>query len=110
MTDTPSQFVAVAEAADLPPGQMTRVAIDGERILLANVDGIFYAIRDVCGHRNAPLSRGKLEGHYVECPLHYALFDVRNGWCVDGPVSTDVPIHEVRIDGGTVYVRRPAGP
>ena len=102
-------FVPVAQAADLAPGQMTFVAIDRVRLVLANVDGAFYALRDVCGHRNAPLSRGKLVGHLVECPLHFATFDVRTGKLADGPVSADVPAHQVKVEGGTVYVRREPG-
>jgi nitrite reductase/ring-hydroxylating ferredoxin subunit len=102
-------FVAVAQASDLAPGEMTFVAVDRERIVLANVEGGFYALRDVCGHRNAPLSRGKLEGCIVECPLHFAQFDIRTGKYVDGPYSADVPSYEVRIEGDTVYLKRQAG-
>jgi hypothetical protein len=65
-------FVPVAKASELSPGQMKWVAVNGERRVLANVEGTFYAISDVCGHRNAPLSRGKLDGYLIECPLHYA--------------------------------------
>jgi nitrite reductase/ring-hydroxylating ferredoxin subunit len=99
-------FVAVAKAVDVPPGKMTVVAIDRERIMLANVAGQFYAMRDMCGHRNAPLSRGKLDGHIVECPLHFAQFDVRTGKLVDGPISADVPVYEVRLEGDMIFVRR----
>jgi nitrite reductase/ring-hydroxylating ferredoxin subunit len=102
----PDGFVAVAKAVDVPPGTMTVVAIDRERIMLANVAGQFYAMRDMCGHRNAPLSRGKLDGHIVECPLHFAQFDVRTGKLVDGPISADVPVYEVRLEGDTIFVRR----
>jgi 3-phenylpropionate/trans-cinnamate dioxygenase ferredoxin component len=99
-------FVAVAKTGDVPPGSMTVVAIDRERIMLANIDGQFFAMRDMCGHRNAPLSRGRLDGHVVECPLHFAQFDVRTGKLVDGPISADVPVYEVRIENGTVLIRR----
>src|SRR5271165_1101178 len=98
-------FVPVAEAKELRPGQMRRVAVDGERVVLANVEGVFYALRDVCGHRNAPLSRGKLDGYLIECPLHFAQFDVRTGELVNGPVSTSVPIYQVRVQGGTVSIK-----
>ena len=84
---------------------MTVVAIDRERIMLANVDGQFFALRDMCGHRNAPLSRGRLEGCIVECPLHFARFDVRTGKLVDGPISADVPVYEARVEGDTVLVK-----
>jgi nitrite reductase/ring-hydroxylating ferredoxin subunit len=99
-------FVAVAKIGDVPLGGMTVVAIDRERIMLANVDGQFFAMRDMCGHRNAPLSRGRLEGCIVECPLHFAQFDVRSGKLIDGPISADVPVYEVRVEGDTVFVKR----
>jgi nitrite reductase/ring-hydroxylating ferredoxin subunit len=106
MSNLPNGFVAVAKVGDLAPGEMKFVAIDRERIVLANVDGQFYALRDMCGHRNAPLSRGRLDGHIVECPLHFAQFDVRTGKLLDGPVSADVPVYEVRVEGDTVFVKR----
>jgi nitrite reductase/ring-hydroxylating ferredoxin subunit len=100
-------FVAVAHVAEVAPGEMTFVAVDRERIVLANVEGSFYALRDVCGHRNAPLSRGRLDGCIVECPLHFAQFDIRTGKFVDGPYSADVPAYEVRVEGDTVYLKKP---
>jgi nitrite reductase/ring-hydroxylating ferredoxin subunit len=99
-------FVVVGKASDLAPGEMKFVVVDRERVVLANVDGALYALRDMCGHRNAPLSRGKLIGCLIECPLHFAQFDVRTGELVDGPVSIPVPIYEVRVEGDTVYVKR----
>jgi nitrite reductase/ring-hydroxylating ferredoxin subunit len=106
MSAIPEGFVAVARVSDLAPGEMRFAAVEGERIVLAHVEGSFYALRDVCGHRNAPLSRGKLEGCVIECPLHFAQFDMRTGKLVDGPISADVPVYEVRVEGDTVYARR----
>jgi 3-phenylpropionate/trans-cinnamate dioxygenase ferredoxin subunit len=99
------EFTPVVKTADLAPGRMKWVAVAGERVLLANVAGTFYAIADVCGHKRAPLSRGRLTGHIVECPLHFAQYDLRTGKLVDGPVSADVATFEVRVDGDTVYVK-----
>jgi len=100
------EFIPVAKTGDIPPGDMKCVAVERARVLLAHVDGRFYAISDICGHRNAPLSRGRLAGHIVECPLHFAQFDVRSGKLIDGPVSADVAVYEVRVEGDTVYLRR----
>jgi 3-phenylpropionate/trans-cinnamate dioxygenase ferredoxin subunit len=101
----PDGFVPVAKASELSPGQMKWVAVNGERRVLANVEGTFYAISDVCGHRNAPLSRGKLDGYLIECPLHFAQFDVRTGELVNGPVSTAVAVYQVRVEDEMVYVK-----
>lgn len=102
----PDRFVAVAKVSDLSPGEIKWVAVDRERVVLANVGGTFCALRDVCGHKNAPLSRGKLVGHLIECPLHFAQFDMRTGKLVTGPISADVPVYEVQVEGNTVYARR----
>jgi len=99
-------FVAVTAASELPPGAMKWVVVDRERVLIANVAGSFYALRDVCGHAGAPLSTGELVGYVIECPLHYACFDVRSGKLLSGPVSGDVPTYQVRVEGDTVYVKR----
>ncbi|MGH7332618.1 MAG: non-heme iron oxygenase ferredoxin subunit [Candidatus Rokuibacteriota bacterium] len=96
----------VTTASALSPGAMTWVAVDGERVLIANVDGAFYALADVCGHRRAPLSKGTLTGHVLECPLHFAQFDVRTGKLLNGPAAADVLTYQVRVQGDTVYVKR----
>jgi nitrite reductase/ring-hydroxylating ferredoxin subunit len=106
MSDHPDGFVPVAKTADVPPDGMKCVAVERARVLLANVGGNFFAISDICGHRNAPLSRGRLAGHIVECPLHFAQFDVRTGKLVDGPISADVPAYEVLVKDDTVFVKR----
>jgi 3-phenylpropionate/trans-cinnamate dioxygenase ferredoxin subunit len=99
-------FVPVTRASELVPGAMKWVAVDRERVLIANVDGAFYALQDACGHRQAPLSKGTLAGHVVECPLHFAQFDVRTGTLLSGPAAADIPTYEVLVEGDTVYVRR----
>lgn len=106
MNEPGGDFAAVAAAGDIPEGTMKCVAVDRMRIVVARVEGRFYAFSDICGHRNAPLSRGTLAGHVVECPLHFAQFDVRTGKLIDGPVSADLPIYEVRVEGEQVLVKR----
>ncbi len=99
-------FVPVTRVSELPPGAMMSVVIDRERVLVANVGGTLYALRDVCGHQHVQLSTGTLWGWVVECPEHYAQFDVRTGKPLGGPPAADVPTYEVRVEGDTVYVRR----
>jgi nitrite reductase/ring-hydroxylating ferredoxin subunit len=100
------EFVPVGRTSDLQPGQMKWVAVDRERVLLVNAEGTYYALQDKCGHQWAPLSRGTLQGFVIECPLHFACFDVRTGALLSGPVATDIPIYDVRVEAETVYVRQ----
>jgi len=98
-------FVAVLRTSEVSPGTMTWVVIDRERVLIANVEGAFYALRDACGHRQAPLSKGTLDGCVIESPLHFATFDVRTGKLLSGPTAADVPAYAVQVKDDTVYVK-----
>ncbi len=80
-----TEFTAVAKTAELQAGQMKRVKVGRQPILLANVDGTFHALRDRCGHQGAALSKGKLEGDTVECPMHFSVFNVKTGKLISGP-------------------------
>jgi nitrite reductase/ring-hydroxylating ferredoxin subunit len=75
----------VAKLSEVPEGKMIHVKAFGEDILLSNVGGTVYATSNRCGHQNASLAKGKLEGHVVTCPLHAATFDVRTGKNLTGP-------------------------
>ena len=104
----PSQdnFVPVTAMSELSPGAMKWFVVERERVLIANVEGVFYAVQDACGHRQAPLSKGTLDGYVIECPLHFATFDVRTGKLLSGPVAEDLRSYAVRVKDDTVYVKR----
>ncbi|PWR70961.1 Rieske (2Fe-2S) protein [Methanospirillum lacunae] len=79
-------LIKVAKTGEIPPGTMKHVEINDKELCIANVGGTFYAIGDRCGHENASLARGKLEGTLVVCPMHSSKFDVKTGKKVSGPV------------------------
>jgi nitrite reductase/ring-hydroxylating ferredoxin subunit len=47
-----------------------------------------------------------LQGHVIECPLHFAQFDGRTGQLLCGPTAADIPTDRVLVEGDTVYVKR----
>lgn len=71
-----NEFVEVAKVHEITNGKMKHVEVEGKDVLLANIDGKFYAMNDRCGHMNALLSMGNLTGNLVTCPFHGARFDV----------------------------------
>jgi nitrite reductase/ring-hydroxylating ferredoxin subunit len=80
-----SDFVEVAKTGEIELGKMKSVDVKGVAVLIANVDGKFYAMDDRCGHMNAMLSMGTLRGKIVVCPFHFADFDVTTGQKIRGP-------------------------
>ena len=126
-------FVEVAIASGIAIGEMRSVVVNGIDILVANVEGHFYAIDDRCGHMNAMLSMGKLAGKIVTCPFHFAEFDVTTGKKTKEPThesfklnnlpeerknfliyagklvepvkTYDMQTHDVKVDGDKILIR-----
>ena len=93
------KFVKVATVAEIPPGTKKIVEADGTLIVVANIDGEFYAVEDVCTHDGGPLGEGKLEGCQLVCPRHGARFDVRTGAALTMPAFEPAPTYAVRVAG-----------
>jgi nitrite reductase/ring-hydroxylating ferredoxin subunit len=105
-------------ATDIAPGGMKAVKLDGREVVVCNCGGSFYAVGRACGHANARLERGTLDGTILTCPLHYAQFDVTTGEALCGavplyPASTSdaqpTPTHSIaayptKLEDGWVMV------
>ena len=70
-------------ASELGVGQMKGVDVDGQPVLIANVDGEFYAVANRCGESPLPLHFGVLEGSELRCSWHGCRYDVRSGVRLD---------------------------
>lgn len=82
-------LVEVGRIHEIAPGGMKTVAVEGKNIVLCNYEGDIYAIERRCGHMNAPLDMGSLEGYILTCPMHNAQFDIRTGEALSNPVPRD---------------------
>jgi len=72
-------FQRVASLDDLWSGEMMGLEVNGERILLINVDNRVYAYADACPHQKSRLSEGTLTDKILRCPRHHWEFDVCTG-------------------------------
>jgi nitrite reductase/ring-hydroxylating ferredoxin subunit len=99
-----TEFVRVAAAGDVPPGEMLIVEIDGEEVAIANVGGEFCAFQNECTHRGGPLGEGILMDDVVECPFHGGKFNVRTGEVLEPPPSEALATYSVQIDGDDIKV------
>ena len=106
-------FVSVAETAEIPSGKMKIVKLEEKEILIANVNGKYYAIGNRCTHAGGNLSNGSLEGSVVTCPKHGAKFDVTTGKVVSGPKVLflrlkikDESSFEVKVKGKDILLKR----
>ena len=105
------EYVKVSDTTALSENTMMKVNVGGKDILLANVDGSYYAIAHKCTHLGGPLSKGALDGSTVTCPWHGAQFDVKTGKAVgDAKVAfikmrvKDVESFPVKVEGTDILV------
>lgn len=98
------ELTKVAELAELAPGQLAYVDVDGLPIALANVEGVIYAFGDSCRHEGGPLSAGVLIGETVTCPWHGWTYSVRTGKSIVPPVGLRVPTYPVQVRDGAIFV------
>lgn len=96
--------IELIKADALAPGSMTCVDVGGQRVLVANVDGVFYATDDTCTHEEASLSSGSLKGELVKCPLHGSRFSVRTGEPMEDPAEEALRCYPVTVEDGVVLV------
>jgi len=98
-------FQRVARLSEIPDPGRTVVEVDDRLVVLFRVSGEVFAIDDVCTHDGGPLGEGELEDHTIACPRHGAKFDIRTGAALTMPATRPTKAHEVRIEGGEVFVR-----
>ena len=105
-------FQRVANKTDIKEGGLLGVELEGNKIVLAMMNGQVFAIDAICSHKGAPLEEGNLEGYNLTCPWHYAVFDVRNGKVSDRTVwaknQTSYPVN-VDESTGDILIKVGAG-
>lgn len=97
-------FADAGAAADLRPGELRAVALEGASVLVANVGGDVYAVRDGCPVDGRSLEGGRLTDSVVVCPWHNCAYDVRSGKRVDDPSLPGLPVMPVAVRDGALRV------
>ena len=91
-----SELPRLNEAKEFPCGEKT--------ICIANVDGAYNAMDNVCLHRGGPLGQGMIEGGKVVCPWHGWQWDPKTGAAVHNP-SAKVAQYPLKIENGDVLIQ-----
>ena len=98
-----ANFVKVCKTTDVREGSGRSMDVNGKSVAVFNIEGNFYAINDICGHRGGPLGEGELDGKTVVCPWHGWRYDVTTG---ANELVPDLPTnrYDVKVEGEDVLV------
>jgi nitrite reductase/ring-hydroxylating ferredoxin subunit len=96
---------------DLMDRKPTRVAVDGDAVLLVKGDDQVFALGNQCTHQGAGLDRGviKIAGSVrtVTCPAHGSVFRLDDGKVMRPPATKPVPVYDVKVEDGRILIRPP---
>lgn len=104
----------ICRAEALQPGSVLIVDAEKRSIGIFNIHGDFYALRNTCPHKGAPLCRGIItglvvsdeplqmqmtrNGEIVRCPWHGWEFDIITGRSVYNPHRMRVKTYDVAVE------------
>ena len=102
-------WLDVAGISDSAAGKPSRVSVDGLSVLLIRVGDEHLAIGNQCTHQGAGLDRGvvRIAGSVktVTCPAHGSMFNLETGKPMRPPATKLVPVYDVKVEDGRVFVR-----
>jgi nitrite reductase/ring-hydroxylating ferredoxin subunit len=96
-------YRAVCRRADLGRNAFAALDVDGQAILIADVEGDLYAVANRCGDSPLPLQFGELVGAELRCSWHGCRYDVRSGHRLDGGTER-LAVFPVTVDGEQIQV------
>jgi toluene monooxygenase system ferredoxin subunit len=96
-------FQKVAKTEDLWSGEMIGLKVNGEPVLLVNIDNRIYAYADTCPHQMSRLSEGTLTDKILRCGRHHWEFNVCSGAGVN-PRNACLKLFPIRVDGEDILV------
>ena len=97
-------FVDVGPADDPAPGDLRRTRAGDADVLLVNVGGELYALRDGCPVDGLSLEGGRLAGDVIVCPWHNCAYDARSGRRVDGVDGPGLGVVPIAVQDRSVKV------
>jgi nitrite reductase (NADH) small subunit len=89
---------------DLPaPNEAKEFQCGSKEICIANVNGEFSAMENVCLHQGGPLGQGIIENGKVVCPWHAWAWDPKTGEAAHNK-NAKVAVYPLRIQNGDVLI------
>jgi len=104
VSDEAAQYLDVAAASEIAPGAAREAQAAGFEVLICRTGDGYFAIENKCSHTGAPLTRGRIRGDCIVCPVHGARFQLRDGKHLTPPASRGLRTFAARVVGGRVQV------
>ncbi len=99
-----ANWVNVIDAKSFPAGSYHLFNWNDLSLLVFNLKGKFYAIKNLCTHEDQSLDGGEIEGEEIICPWHGAGFCIKTGAATRAPAFMGIKTYPARLVDGMVQV------
>ena len=100
-----AHYTRIAGVDELKPGQMKKLEVNGRRLLLANAEGDFYLVDEMCSHEDYSLYLGCIKGRKIKCSLHGSYFDLATGAALDEPACEPIATYPLKVEDGEILAQ-----
>lgn len=117
----PETAMSVGVVDDFPEDAFRLLALRGGEVgVYRSSDGRWYAVRNLCPHRGAPVCQGRvsgtmlpsepgefvygMEGEVLRCPWHAMEFSLATGESLFGVTDVSLSVYEVFVAEDEVWV------
>ena len=102
-----AKYMKIASKTEIGPGEVKGFSMQSSPVLIANLNGRYYAMDSACPHAHAPLEDGIINGKTLKCPWHGSVFDLESGRCISGPAVMDQRVYNLKIENGIIQIEIP---
>lgn len=115
----PTNKHVVAAVGEIPPGGRKIVKVQGREVGIFNLNGQYYALKNVCVHQGARVCLGRVtgttlpsnvyefqygrEGQILRCPWHGWEYDLTTGRSLFNP-DVKVVTYPVTVEDGHIFI------
>jgi 3-phenylpropionate/trans-cinnamate dioxygenase ferredoxin subunit len=99
-----AQFLDVCAVDEIAPGAARSAEVAGFKLLICRAGDEYFAIENKCSHTGALLTRGRIRGDCILCPVHGARFRLRDGKHLTPPATSGLRTFALRVESGRVLV------
>jgi nitrite reductase (NADH) small subunit len=97
-------FVKITSQSELPaPNEAKEFSCAGKEICIANVNGTYSAMDNICLHQGGPLGQGTIEGGKVVCPWHGWSYNPSTGEAAHN-ARAKVAVYSLNVENGDVLI------
>jgi len=101
---TDSNYILLTKISDISENKASCFKIEGHNVVLSQVEGEIFALENKCSHAEQTFDKGRVRGHKLLCPLHGAIFDIRDGSVLSEPAFQPIKSYPLKIDGDDIMI------